>query len=89
MDGLAAIQFPHPWELRFDQLRLEPNRLKIQGHGLPNIDDLGEAWQRVEIEGELKALGIPRLGQERLGLGLVVPMSTFEALVPPPCGPVC
>src|SRR5712691_7751850 len=82
MDRLGAVQLPYPGELHLHELRLEPYCLEIQGHGLPDIYLLWEPWQGVEVHDELKALGIPRLRQERLGFGRVVAVEILEALVP-------
>src|SRR4029453_13055913 len=78
----GAVHLPDPGELRFHQLRLEPDGLKIQGHRLPDIEDLREPWQRVEVQGELKALRISCLRQQRFGLRRVVAKTLLEALVP-------
>src|SRR5262249_62435428 len=82
VDCSGAIHLPDPGELRFHQLRLESDGLKIQGHSLPDIEDLWKPWQGVEVQGELKALWIPRLCQERFGLRRVVAKTLLEALVP-------
>src|SRR5262249_40595061 len=72
MDRLGAVELADPGELRFHQLRLEPDGLEIERHGLPDIDDLREPWQGVEIEGELEALRISRLRQERLSFRRII-----------------
>src|SRR6266566_9325717 len=82
VDRLGTVQLAYPGKLHFHQLRLEPDGLEIQGHGLPDIDNLREPWQGVEVQGELKALRVPRLRQERLGLDRVIAEALLEALVP-------
>src|SRR5437899_231001 len=82
VDRPSAVQLTDPGELRFHQLRLEPDGLKIQGHSLPDIDDLRKPWQSVEVQGELKALRVPCLRQERLSLRRIVAKPLLEALVP-------
>ncbi len=45
MDRPVTIQLADPGKFHFDKLRLEPDGLEIQGHGLPDIDHLREAGQ--------------------------------------------
>src|SRR5215813_10669743 len=80
VDRPGAVHLPDPGELRFHQLRLEPDGLKIQGHSLPDIEDLGEPWQCVKVQSELEALRISCLCQECLSLGGVVAKTLLEAL---------
>src|SRR5262245_53434564 len=82
VDRPGAVHFPDPGELRFHQLRLEPDGLKIQGHSLPDIENLREPWQRVKVQSELEAPRVPCLHQERPSLDRVVAKTLFEALVP-------
>src|SRR6266581_873173 len=82
VDRLGPVLLPHPGEVDFHQLGLEPDGLPVERYGLPDIHHLREPRQGGEVHGELKALGIPRLRQERLGLDRVVPVERFEALVP-------
>src|SRR6266516_2719383 len=82
VDRLGPEALPHPEEIDFRQLRLEPYRLEIQRHGLPDIDHLWEPRQRVEVHGKLKAMGIARLRQEGPGPDGVVAVQLFEAPVP-------
>src|SRR5262249_8520765 len=82
VDRPGAIQLPDPGELRFHQLRLKPDRLEVQRHGLPDVGDLREPRQGVEVQGELEALRVARLRQERFGFGGVVAEALLEALVP-------
>ena len=82
VDRLGPEALPHPGEIDFRQLRLEPDRLEIQCHGLPNIDHLWEPRQHVEVQGKRKALGIARLREEGLGPGGVVAVQLVEAPVP-------
>src|SRR2546428_267755 len=82
VDRLGPEALTHPGEIDFRQLRLEPYRLEIQRHGLPDIDHLWEPRQRVEVHGKLKAMGIARLRQEGPGPDGVVAVQLFEAPVP-------
>src|SRR3977135_3269833 len=82
VNRLGAVQVPDPGEIYLQQFRFEPYRLEIQRQGLPDIHLLWEPWQGVEVYGELKALGIPRMRQERPGPDRVVAVEIFEALVP-------
>src|SRR5438093_1246955 len=75
-------ELPHPGEVDFHQLRLQPNRLPIQRQGLPDIHLLRQPGQGVEVDGELEPVGIAGLLQERLCLGGVVPVQFLEALIP-------
>ena len=68
VDRLGAVQLPHPGEVDFHQLRLEPNRLPIKRHGLPDIHLLRQPWQGVEVQGELKPLGYPACARSALAL---------------------
>ena len=79
---LGAEELPHPGEVDFHQLRLQPNRLPIQRQGLPYIHLLRQPGQGVEIDGELEPVRIAGLLQERLGLAGVVPVEVLEALIP-------
>ena len=81
MYGLGPVLFTHSGEVDFHQLGLEPYRLPVERYGLPNIDHLWEPRQGGEIQGELKALRIPRFFEECLSFGRIVPVE-FEALVP-------
>src|SRR5262245_34290176 len=82
VDRLGAVELSYSRELRFHQLGLEPDGLEIQGHGLPDIDDLREPWQGAKVQGELEALGIPSLRQQRLRLRRIVAVQSFKARVP-------
>src|SRR5256885_12841055 len=82
MYRLGPILLPHPGEVDFHQLGLEPYRLPVERYGLPDIHHLREPRQGGEVHGELKALRVPRLRQERLGFGRVIPIELFETLVP-------
>src|SRR6266581_9526028 len=79
---LGAEELPHPGEVDFHQLRLQPDRLPIKRQGLPYIHLLRQPWQGVEVDGELEPVGISGLLQERLGLGGVVTVQFLEAPIP-------
>src|SRR5215472_16600182 len=79
VDRLGAVEFSYASELRFHQLRFEPDGLEILRHGLADIDDLWKPWQGVEVQSELKALGIDRLRQECLGPGRIIAVQLLEA----------
>src|SRR5919106_5016278 len=66
VDRLGPILLPHSWEIDLHDLRVEPNRLPVERQGLPDLDDLRQAWQRVEINGELKSRPIASLLEEGL-----------------------
>src|SRR6267142_3170599 len=82
VDRLSAEELPHPGEVDFHQLRLQPNRLPIKRQGLSYIHLLRQPWQGVEIDGELKPVGISGLLQERLCLAGVVTVEFLETLIP-------
>src|SRR5438552_4140170 len=82
VDRLGAEELPHPGEVDFHQLRLQPNRLPIQRQGLPDIHLLRQPGQGVEVDGELDPVGIAGLLQERPGLGRVVTRQLLETPIP-------
>jgi hypothetical protein len=61
MDRLGTILLPHTGEIDLHQLWLEPNCLPVERQRLPDIDDLRQARQRIQIDGELEAVPIPGL----------------------------
>src|SRR2546422_100174 len=82
MDRPVTIQLADPGKFHFDKLRLEPDGLEIQGHGLPDIDHLREAGQSVEVQSKFKTLWVPCLRQECSGLGRIVATALLKAHVP-------
>src|SRR2546427_2012385 len=82
VDGLGAVQLPHPGEIDLHKLRLQPYRLPVQRHGLPYIHLLRQPGEREEVHGERKTMGIAGLVEEYLGLGGIVPVQLLEALIP-------
>src|SRR6266581_5752834 len=82
VDRLGPELFPHPGEVDFHELGLEPYGLPVERQGLPNIHHLRQPWESVEVRGELKPIGIPCLLQKRLGPGRVIAVEFLEAFVP-------
>src|SRR5688572_27004638 len=82
MDRLGPVLLPHPGEIDLHELWLEPDRLPVEREGLPDLHDLRQSWQRVEVDDEFKTRTISRLLQEGLGLGGVVAIQPIETPVP-------
>src|SRR2546426_3758786 len=61
VDRLGPELLPHPAEVDFHELGLEPYGLPVERQGLPNIHHLRQPRESVEVHREIKPIWIPSM----------------------------
>src|SRR6266540_677717 len=82
MNGLGTILLPHAGEIDLRQLWLQPNGLPVERQGLPDINNLRQTRQRIQIDGEFETVPIPSLLKELLRLDRIITIEILGSLVP-------